>query len=285
MRLTNKVAVITGSGRGIGREMARLFAAEGARVAVADVNEDTARQTAGEITAAGGEALAAGTDITVPAQVEALVRAVLGRWGRLDVLVNNAGVGLNRPCLETTPEEWDYVLRTNLTGTFLCAQAAARVMVRQGGGRIVNVASISGQRGGQGRAAYGSAKAGVILLTKVMAVELAPQGVAVNAIAPGPVDTDQSRCNHTPATRRAYHDRIPQRRYGEHREIAAAALFLASDEASFVNGAVLNVDGGFAAAGLMFDPREDATPELERPDGGGRAANGRGNGAATRAAT
>jgi 3-oxoacyl-[acyl-carrier protein] reductase len=284
MRLTNKVAVITGSGRGIGREMARLFAAEGARVAVADVNEDTARRTAGEVTAAGGEALAAGTDITVPAQVEALVRAVLGRWGRLDVLVNNAGVGLNRPCLETTPEEWDYVLRTNLTGTFLCAQAAARVMVRQGGGRIVNVASISGQRGGQGRAAYGSAKAGVILLTKVMAVELAPQGVAVNAIAPGPVDTDQSRHNHTPATRRAYHDRIPQRRYGEHREIAAAALFLASDEASFVNGAVLNVDGGFAAAGLMFDPREDATPELERPDGG-RAANGRGNGAATRAAT
>jgi NAD(P)-dependent dehydrogenase (short-subunit alcohol dehydrogenase family) len=285
MRLVNKVAVITGSGRGIGREMARLFAAEGASVAVADVNGETARRTAGEIAAAGGDALAVPTDIAAPEQVEALVRAVLGRWGRLDVLVNNAGVGLNRPCLETTLEEWDHVLRTNLTGTFLCAQAAARVMVRQGGGRIVNIASISGQRGGQGRAAYGSAKAGVILLTRVMAVELAPQGVAVNAIAPGPVDTDQSRHNHTPATRRAYHDRIPQRRYGEHREIAAAALFLASDEASFVNGAVLNVDGGFAAAGLMFDPREDATPELGQPDGGGRPVNGHGPGPSIRAAT
>jgi NAD(P)-dependent dehydrogenase (short-subunit alcohol dehydrogenase family) len=283
MRLGNKVAVITGSGRGIGREMARLFAAEGASVAVADVNEETARRTAGEIAAAGGDALAVRTDIAAPDQVEALVRAVLGRWGRLDVLVNNAGVGLNRPCLETTLEEWDHVLRTNLTGTFLCAREAARVMVRQGGGRIVNIASISGQRGGQGRAAYGSAKAGVILLTRVMAVELAPQGVAVNAIAPGPVDTDQSRHNHTPATRRAYHDRIPQRRYGEHREIAAAALFLASDEASFVNGAVLNVDGGFAAAGLMFDPREDATPEMGQPDDGGHATNG--HGASTGAAT
>jgi NAD(P)-dependent dehydrogenase (short-subunit alcohol dehydrogenase family) len=284
MRLPNKVTVITGSGRGIGRDMARLFAAEGAKVVVADVNEDTARRTAADVTAAGGEALAVRTDITLPAEVEGMVRAALGRWGRLDVLVNNAGVGLNRPCLETTLEEWDHVLKTNLTGTFLCAQAAARVMVRQeGGGRIVNVASISGQRGGQGRAAYGSAKAGVILLTKVMAVELAPQGVAVNAIAPGPVDTDQSRQSHTPATRRAYHDRIPLGRYGEHREIAAAALFLASDEASFVTGHVLNVDGGFGAAGLMFNPEEDATPELGRPDNGTHAANG--HGASARAAT
>lgn len=274
MRLANKVAVITGSGRGIGREIARLFAAEGARVAVADVNEETARRTVGEIAAAGGDALAVHTDVTVPEQIDRMVEAVLGRWGRLDVLVNNAGVGLNRPALETTLEEWDNVLRTNLTGTFLCAQAAGRVMVRQGGGRIVNIASISGQRGGQGRAAYGSAKAGVILLTRVMAVELAAQGVAVNAIAPGPVDTDQSRHNHTPATRRAYHDRIPLGRYGEHREIAAAALFLASDEASFVTGHVLNVDGGFGAAGLMFDPREDATPELGQPDDGAHAANG-----------
>jgi NAD(P)-dependent dehydrogenase (short-subunit alcohol dehydrogenase family) len=270
MRLANKVAVVTGSGRGIGREMARLFAAEGARVAVADLNEDTARRTAAEVTAAGGDAVAVHSDITDPSRVEALIRLVTDRWGRLDILVNNAGVGLNRPCLETTLAEWDHVMRTNLTGTFLCAQAAARVMVRQGAGRIVNVASISGQRGGQGRAAYGASKAGVIQLTRVMAVELAPLGVAVNAISPGPVDTDQSRHNHTPATRRAYHDRIPQRRYGEHREIAAAALFLASDEASFVTGAVLNVDGGFGAAGLMFDPHEDATPEA-RPASGGKS--------------
>jgi 3-oxoacyl-[acyl-carrier protein] reductase len=276
MRLANKVAIVTGSGRGIGREMARLFAAEGAKVAIADVDEENARGTAAEIAAAGGEACPVGVDIADPDQVESLTRSVADRWGRLDVLVNNAGVGLNKPFLETTLAEWDRTLRVNLTGTFLCAQAAARVMVRQGSGRIVNVASISGQRGGQGRAAYGAAKAGVILLTRVMAVELALRGVNVNAVAPGPVDTDQSRGTHTPATRRAYHDRIPLGRYGEHREVAAAVLFLASDEASFVNGAVLNVDGGFGAAGLMFDPHDDG-------DGAARA-NGRGNGAAHRAA-
>src|SRR3954465_7395394 len=136
---------------------------------------------------------------------------------------------------------------------FLCAQEAALLMLRRGRGQIINVASISGQRGGQGRAAYGAAKAGVILLTRVMAVELAALGIHVNAIAPGPVDTDQSRGTHTPETRRAYRERIPLHRYGERREIAAAALFLASTESSFINGHVLNVDGGFGSAGLMFD--------------------------------
>jgi 3-oxoacyl-[acyl-carrier protein] reductase len=260
VQLENKTAIITGSGRGIGREMARLFAASGAKVAIADVNEESARRVAASIGAAGGEAYPIGVDITDPVRVELLIRQVVGRWGRLDILVNNAGVGLNKPFLETTLSEWDRMLQVNLTGTFLCAQAAAREMVRQGVGRIVNVASISGQRGGQGRAAYGAAKAGVILLTRVMAVELAPLGVNVNAIAPGPVDTEQSRGTHTPATRRAYQSRIPLGRYGEHREVAAAALFLSSDAASFVNGAVLNVDGGFGAAGLMFDPYDDQTP-------------------------
>ena len=127
-------------------------------------------------------------------------------------------------------------------------------MVEQGAGKIVNVGSISGQRGGEGRAAYGASKAGVMQLTKVMAVELAAKGVRVNAVSPGPVDTVQSRETHTEATRRAYLDRLPVRRYGERREIAAAALFLASDESGFVAGHILNVDGGFRAAGLMFDP-------------------------------
>jgi len=273
VQLENKTAIITGSGRGIGREMARLFAASGAKVAIADVNEESARRVAASIGAAGGEAYPIGVDITDPVRVELLIRQVVGRWGRLDILVNNAGVGLNKPFLETTLSEWDRMLQVNLTGTFLCAQAAAREMVRQGVGRIVNVASISGQRGGQGRAAYGAAKAGVILLTRVMAVELAPLGVNVNAIAPGPVDTEQSRGTHTPATRRAYQSRIPQGRYGEHREIAAAALFLSSDAASFVNGAVLNVDGGFGAAGLMFDPYDDQTPaEGARPGEADRGA-------------
>jgi 3-oxoacyl-[acyl-carrier protein] reductase len=246
--------------------MARLFSSEGARVVVADIDAENAGAAAAEINAAGHVALAITVDIGDPAQVERLIRDTLVHFGRLDVLVNNAGVGLNKPFLATSAVEWDEQLRVNLTGTFLCAQAAAREMARQGSGTIINVASISGQRGGQGRAAYGAAKAGVILLTKVMAVELAPLGIRVNAIAPGPVDTDQSRGTHTEATRQAYFDRIPIRRYGELGEIAAAALFLASNASSFVVGHVLNVDGGFQAAGLMFDPGEDATPWDERDE-------------------
>jgi 3-oxoacyl-[acyl-carrier protein] reductase len=261
MRLADQVAIITGSARGLGRAMALRFAEEGATVVVADLDRDGATQVAGELEAAGGRARPFEVDVASPPRVEAMVADALGQFGRLDVLVNNAGVGLNRPFMTTTLEEWERQLRVNLTGTFLCAQAAARAMVRQGRGRIVNVASISGQRGGQGRAAYGAAKAGVILLTRVMAVELAPRGVRVNAIAPGPVDTEQSRGTHTEATRRAYRERIPAGRYGEAEEIAAAALFLASEESSFVVGHVLNVDGGFNAAGLMFD--QDGSEEKE----------------------
>jgi 3-oxoacyl-[acyl-carrier protein] reductase len=253
MKLKNKVAMITGAGRGLGREMALRFAREGARVVIADIDEATAQAVAAEIASIPGEALALKVDVSDPSLVTAAIEEVVKRYGQLDVLVNNAGIGSCVPVLDMTLAEWDRNLRVNLTGTFLCAQAAARVMVRQGGGRIVNIASISGQRGGVGRAAYGAAKAGVIQLTRVMAVELAAHGVAVNAISPGPVDTEQSRGTHTPATRRAYLERIPLKRYGEGSEIAAAAVFLASEEASFIAGHVLNVDGGFDAAGLIFN--------------------------------
>jgi 3-oxoacyl-[acyl-carrier protein] reductase len=254
MRFENKTVVITGAGRGIGRQIALRFGAEGARVVIADLSEEHARVVAAEITAAGGTAEAVGVDVGDPASASAMVEAAREKFGRVDVLVNNAGIGSNQLVLEMSVTEWERNLRVNLTGTFLCAQAAARVMVKQGAGRIINIASISGQRGGVGRAAYGAAKAGVILLTRVMAVELASQGVLVNAIAPGPVDTEQSRGTHTPATRRSYLDRIPTRRYGTADEIAGGVLFLASQDASWVNGHVLNVDGGFDAAGLMFDP-------------------------------
>jgi NAD(P)-dependent dehydrogenase (short-subunit alcohol dehydrogenase family) len=253
MRLISDVVIVTGAGRGIGSAIAKAFAAEGARVVVADVDLKNAEQLASDIVAASGHAVAHQADISDPSQVEQLIEATLTRFDRLDVLVNNAGIGLNQPFLTTTLDQWEQQLRVNLTGTFLCGQAAARAMTIRGGGRIVNIASISGQRGGQGRAAYGAAKAGVILLTKVMAAELAPLGVRVNAVSPGPVDTDQSRETHTPSTRQAYYDRIPARRYGEREEIAAAVVFLASRDASFITGHVLNVDGGFNAAGLLFD--------------------------------
>jgi NAD(P)-dependent dehydrogenase (short-subunit alcohol dehydrogenase family) len=270
MRLKGDVAIVTGAGRGIGAEIARRFAAEGARVIVADLHEESAQQVAA--------AIGWGVDIGEPDQAQKLIQNTVTRFQRLDVLVNNAGVGLNKPFLNTTLEEWELQLRVNLTGTFLCGQAAARAMVSQGGGRIVNVGSISGQRGGQGRAAYGSSKAGVILLTKVMAVELSPLGVRVNAVAPGPVDTDQSREAHTPSTRRAYYDRIPAHRYGEREEIAAAVLFLASEESSFVSGHVLNVDGGFNAAGLLFEETAcEVLPDRVAPVA--EVSKSRGNGA------
>jgi 3-oxoacyl-[acyl-carrier protein] reductase len=253
MRLEQKVAMVTGAGRGIGRDIALRFAREGARVVIAELDESSARGVASEITAAGGEAMAVALDVADPEQVTAAMDATVQRFGRIDILVNNAGIGSNQPVLEMSLAEWERNLRVNLTGTFLCAQAAARVMVQQRAGRIINIASISGQRGGVGRAAYGAAKAGVIQLTRVMAVELAAKGVGVNAISPGPVDTVQSRGTHTPATRRAYLDRIPQKRYGDGAEIAAAAVFLASTDASFIAGHVLNVDGGFDAAGLIFE--------------------------------
>jgi 3-oxoacyl-[acyl-carrier protein] reductase len=253
MRFANKVAIVTGSAQGIGREVALGLSREGASVVVADVAMPAAEACAEAILAAGGRAFAYRVDVSDAVQVDGMVAAAVGRFERIDILVNNAGIGHAKPVLETTLEEWNRVLAINLTGQFLCAQAVARVMLRQGGGRIVNVASISGERGGTGRAAYGAAKAGVILLTKVMAVELADKGIAVNAISPGPTETEQVRQFHDTATRAGYYRLLPMKRYAAPREIAEAALFLASEEASFVCGHVLNVDGGFGAAGLITE--------------------------------
>ncbi len=253
MKLENKVALITGSGRGIGRTIAVRFAREGAAVLVADLNSDLAAEASEEIRASGAKAHSLHLDVTQPEQVEAAVAEITTTFGRLDLLVNNAGVGLTRLLVDTTPEEWDRVVRVNLTGVFLCCRAAARAMIVQGGGgRIINIASLSGQRGGTGRAAYGASKGGVTALTKVLAVELAQYGINVNEIAPGPVNTEMTAVTHDEATRQAYYNLIPMRRYAEREEIAAAAVFLASTDASFINGHTVNVDGGFQSSGLMF---------------------------------
>jgi 3-oxoacyl-[acyl-carrier protein] reductase len=259
MRLKGKIAIVTGGARGIGRSIATRFAAEGASVIIADVDRDQAVRTVAELGGNRASVWSIPVDVTEPLEVKSLMQQTVTEFGRLDILVNNAGVGSCKPFLDTTLEEWERDLRVNLTGTFLCAQAAAREMLKHGGGHIVNIASISGQRGGVGRAAYGASKAGVILLTKVMAVELGERGICVNAVAPGPVDTAQSRATHTPATRRAYGERIPLGRYGKGEEIAAAVLFLASDEASFLAGHTLNADGGFDASGLAF--KESSTEQ------------------------
>lgn len=255
-RLDHKVALVTGAGRGIGRTIAVRFAREGASLVAADLDAKNAETTAAQIVAAGGKAQSRAVDVGVEEQVEELVAATVRDWARIDLLVNVAGVGLTRLFLNTTLEQWEHVLRVNLTGCFLCSRAVARVMSERRSGKIINIASLSGQRGGTGRAAYGASKAGVSMLTKVMAVELARYGITVNEIAPGPVNTEMTAVTHDEATRKAYQRLIPMGRYAERDEIADAAVFLASSEADFITGQTLNVDGGFGAAGLLFDLKE-----------------------------
>lgn len=254
--LGGRTAIVTGGASGIGREIALRLAAAGAAVLVADRDGAGAEAVAGEIEAAGDRAVGRAVDVRDPAGCEALVASAREAFGRLDVLVTSAGIARAQPFLRTSLELWQETLAVNLTGTFLCCQAAAPSMVAAGGGRIITMASVSGERGGTGRAAYGASKGGVITLTRVMAVELARHNITVNAIAPGPVATPMVTELHTPEDRAAWMGSVPARRYGTPAEIAAAAVFLASDEASYVTGHVLNVDGGFGAAGVIFEQEE-----------------------------
>lgn len=254
MKLKGKVALVTGSARGLGLAIARALFDQGAIVAVADVDQAAAGAAAAALDATGTTVVAVRVDVSNPASIAAMTAAVLKRFGSIDILVNNAGIGANAPFLETRLEDWDRIMSVNLTGAFLVAQSCAREMVKRGEGKIVNITSLSGQRGGHGRAAYGAAKAGLELLTKVMAVELAPNGINVNSIAPGAIETEMARTAHDESTKAAYGYLIPMSRYGTPEEVAKAAVFLCSDDSRYVHGHTLNVDGGFGGAGLMFGP-------------------------------
>jgi len=258
MRLNNKHAVVTGAGNGIGRAIARRFAAEGASVACMDIDAEAAARTAAKIRDDGGTATPTALDITDFDAVTVAIEASAAAHGRLDILVNNAGTGLQKPFLETPVADFRRILDVNLTAAFHCAKVAVTAMLDCGttAGRVINIASVAGQRGSVGRAAYGASKGGLINLTQVMAVELAERGITVNAIAPGPVETDLTRRMHTEETRRGYAIFIPQRRYGTVGEIAAAAAFLAADEAGYITGHVLDVDGGLHGSGMNFIPPE-----------------------------
>jgi len=257
VRLQEKVAVVTGSASGIGREIALRFAREGARLFVVDRNEEGATRTRDEIRAAGGIAECVRTDVGNPQEVQAMEDALRTAYGQADVLVNSAGVGFHRAFVDTTPEDFERVIRINLMGTFLVSQAIVRIMIPQGSGKIIHIASIQGQRGGSGRSAYGASKAGVIQLAKVMAVELGHMGIAVNAIAPGPIQTPMT--NHGPDQRRVFLERTPLHRLGNAAEVAAAAVFLASDECSYTTGHTLNVDGGIDSSGIAYSYEELTT--------------------------
>jgi len=260
MRLNGKVAAITGGARGIGRATALLFAAEGAVVAIGDIEAAGAEQVAHEITGRGGKALASALDVGDAAQVDAFVARVVREHGRLDVMMANAGIAHSAPFLEHPEAQWQRVLRVNLTGVFLTCQAAARQMVRQGGGgRIVTVASINAFRGVENLVGYNAAKAGVAELTRTMAVELAQHGITVNAIAPAQIDTRMTQTLPEEARQRRV-ERIPLGRFGEPDEVAKAALFLVSDDARFITGHTLPVDGGYLAGGLWSRTDRPAPP-------------------------
>ncbi len=244
-----RAAIVTGGARGIGRAIAERLARDGVRVAVADLDEAGAASVAAGIAAAGGEAVGLPVDVKDRAAVEEMVKAELTAFGRLDIMVSNAGIMDRCAFLEMTEDFWHRVLDTNLTGTFLCGQVAANAMIASGAaGRIVNVASNSGYFGGRGRGAYGASKAGLMNLTQTMAIELAEHGILVNAVAPGPTKTgDHIPDELWPGVKA----RMPLARYGRPEEIAAVAAFLASADCSFVTGHIYAADGGYTAAGIM----------------------------------
>jgi meso-butanediol dehydrogenase / (S,S)-butanediol dehydrogenase / diacetyl reductase len=251
------VAVITGAARGIGLEIARQFVAQGGRVALLDVLQDTLLDTVRREGWSGEQAMALHCDVANEAQVQQTIAEIAAKFGRIDHLVNNAGVATFKPLLEHSGADWQRVIDVNLTGPFLCTLACAPYMLRNPGnalgqerGSIVNIASISGLRASSLRVAYGTSKAALIHLTKQQAVELGNVGIRCNAVAPGPVETAMAKAVHSPAIRRDYHDSIPLARYGTEAEIAKAVLWLCSPEASYVNGQCLAADGGFDAAGI-----------------------------------
>ncbi len=244
-----KVALVTGAARGIGLATAKRFLADGWRVALLDIDGDTLARTHAAL-ARSGETFAICCDVADRDGVGKAFARLAQKFGRLDALVNNAGIAIFKPILEVSYDDWSRVLAVNLTGPFLCTQAAAPLMRDSGGGAIVNITSISGLRASTLRCAYGTSKAGLAHLTQQQAIELATLGIRVNAVAPGPVDTAMAKAVHTPDIRAAYHDAIPLNRYGLEEELAEAIFFLCSDRASYITGQTIAVDGGFEATGI-----------------------------------
>ncbi|MDR7857434.1 3-oxoacyl-ACP reductase FabG [Tissierella sp.] len=243
MRLLNKVAIITGGGRGIGEATAKKFVQEGAKVVVADINPNDIEETVNEILSSGGEATGIIVDVTNQESVNKMVEETVKKYGRLDIIVNNAGITMDSTLLKMTEDQWDKVIDVNLKGVYFCGQAAAKVMVEQGGGVILNASSVVGIHGNFGQTNYAATKWGVIGMTKTWAKELGKKGVRSNAVAPGFIATPMVK-KMPENVIDMMKSKAPLQRLGEPEDIANAYAFLASDEAKFITGAVLEVTGG-----------------------------------------
>ena len=245
-RLRDRIAIVTGASRGIGRAVALALASEGAKVVVNYASSsNAAEEVVAAITEAGGNAITAQADVSKVEQVDALLNTTLEKFGRVDVLVNNAGITRDTLLLRMKPEDWQAVIDLNLTGVFLCTRAVSKGMLKQRSGRIINIASVAGQMGNPGQANYSAAKAGVIGFTKTVAKELASRGITVNAVAPGFIATDMTNDLKSEEILKY----IPLGRYGEPEEVAGMVKFLAADSAAaYITGQVFNVDGGMVMA-------------------------------------
>lgn len=243
MLLKDKVAVVTGGARGIGREIALKLAREGASVAIADINQKILSKTEGEIAALGVEALSISVDVTNSGQVEQMFNKTLDKFKKIDILVNNAGITADGLLIRMKEQDWDKVIAVNLKGTFNCTKAVSKIMIKQRNGKIVNIASIIGLIGNAGQANYAASKAGIIGLTKSVAKELASRGINVNAVAPGFIQTEMTAALPE-QVRTKMLEAIPLKKFGTPEDVANLVAFLASDKASYITAQVVTIDGG-----------------------------------------
>lgn len=252
MKLRDKVAIVTGSASGIGKAIAEHFADEGANVAIVDLNESKAKEVAGEINKTGKRAIAIKADVSCSDQVERMVKTTLEKLGEVNILVNNAGIILHAKVIETKEKDWDRILRNNLKSCFLCCKEVARQMIKQGkGGKIINISSIHARLSEPSAGAYTAAKGGMEAFSRTLATELARYKINVNVIEPGATYTELTIPMYTESAKKALYQRIPLKEIAQPEWIATGALFLASDDAHYITGQILTIDGGYTMDGSL----------------------------------